>query len=190
MAHEMQRVYSPEEKKEFQASFHHNLVAILEGARRTGVPVIVNTMAYNYDFAPVWESQTPLTLFAAEKASLVDLRGKVDKGTADPSELYTLGRRLWHAGQPEAGRHYMDQAYAASARPFIATNAINETIREVAQAQGATLFDVKSFIDRASPTGLADHTFMADHCHINIEGNALVAAKLCEMIPSAIQLRR
>jgi len=64
----------------------------------------------------------------------------------------------------------------------------NEIIRAIAADNQLPVADVEAVITRAEPHGVPGETLFSDHCHLNAEGNKILAATLEEKLREVLKL--
>lgn len=171
--------------------FRRNLERLLDKYKAAGIPVFVGTVASNLKDQPPFAS-TPLPADAAAEAEAT--LAAIDDGRFDAVANGSLERIETLAAQhasaalyfaaARAREHRGDHAAAADdyalARDhdvlrFRAPSAINEVIRELAQATNAHLVDTEARLAAESGNGLIGSELMLEHLHPNVEGYFLIA---------------
>jgi len=130
--------------------FRGNLERLLARYRAAGIPVFIGTLASNE------RDQPP---FAG---------GAADGDTA--RARFAQARALDAAGNFLAARREYLAAKDRDELRFRAPEAMNDLIREVAAAEGATVVDVQGALAAASRDGVIGADLMLEHVHPNVEG--------------------
>ena len=147
--------------------FRGNLDRLLKKYRAAGIAVYVGTLASNErDQAPFVSSAT-----AGDDAA---------------AKHYERARTLDAAGNfPEARTEYIAAKDRDELR-FRAPEAFNELIRELAQADGATLVDVNGAFAAVARDGIIGSDLMLEHVHPNVEGYFRLATAFYPPVSSRI----
>jgi len=128
--------------------FHGNLERLLAKYRVAGIPVFIGTLASNERDQPPFAS-----------------------GDGDSAQQrFELARTLDAAGDYAAARVEYLAAKDRDELRFRAAEAMNDVIREVAAAGGATVVDVQAALAAASRDGIIGADLMLEHLHPNVEG--------------------
>ncbi|MEM1096667.1 MAG: GDSL-type esterase/lipase family protein [Bacteroidota bacterium] len=136
------------------AQFARNMEDVLTIFGDAGIPVLLGTVASNLaDQPPLGDAEAALEAFA---------RGQVFAET-DTAAAYTAFQEA---------KEYDDIR-------FRAPEAINASIRTLAQSASVTLVDTEAVLRAASPGGLPG-TLFTDHLHPTAEGYALMATAFAQ----------
>jgi tetratricopeptide (TPR) repeat protein len=178
--------------------FEDNLSALLELARKAGVPVVLCTVPSNLrGWAPnrsAFGPGVPPAARAEVRAALEDAREALDAG--DPATaieplrraleaapghadaLFLLGRAYDALGNVEQARRAFVAARDHDAKPTRATTAINETIRRLAREHGALLVDIERTFDAAAEAGVPGFDLIQDYVHPTPGAHRRIAREL------------
>ena len=191
-------------------AFQRNVEEVVRTADRSGVPVVLSTMATNLrDCAPfgTWRSSTvpPADMdgmMAAFRAAPTNSgpNGDTTKGwrevvrlcrailEADPRDAQThfqLGVSELALGNATAARTEFLMARDLDALPFRADSALNLVVTTVAEeSKGRRLgfVDAQKAIAEASDFGIAGGDLFYEHVHLNPEGNHRLAVALADAV--------
>jgi tetratricopeptide (TPR) repeat protein len=176
-------------------NFARNLADIVSLGRRSGATVLMTTVPVNLKDCPPFASQHRPDLSAGQLGEWNEIfqRGRQAQAAGRFAEALT---NYAAAGQIDvrfaelpfrravcelalgrtnaAGDDYRLACDEDTLR-FRADSIINQTIREVAAAQGITLVDAEEECARQSADGLPGDALFYDHVHLNFSGNYLVA---------------
>jgi lysophospholipase L1-like esterase len=184
-----------------EASLVANLEAVIEAARRHGVPVVLATLASNTrGFAPVafWEEglETPAREdLRAHLEAAGELAGREPGRAAEQLEAlaerhplhagvaWELARALEALESPRAAEWFR-RARDLDAMPWRATSAANQALRELAQRRELPLADAEAAFDRDSG-GAPGWELFYDHVHPSLRGQSLLADTLFEAMVAA-----
>jgi tetratricopeptide (TPR) repeat protein len=178
-----------------QKNFVRNLADIAELGRRSGATVFLATVPVNLKDSPPFASQHRLDLRTAqldewnkifgrgrsaqEASRFADaLAAYKEAGRIDPEFAELPFRRAvceLRLSQTNAAADFLLARDLDTLR-FRADSRINQTIRQVAAAEGITLIDAEQECIRQSPNGITGESLFYDHVHLNFTGNYLVAA--------------
>jgi Tfp pilus assembly protein PilF len=181
--------------------FAANIARILDAFSRAGVPVLIGTLASNErDQAPFASALTPGADGAAWSAAVDAAAAALDAGNARAAERsaraalaideagarahYLLARALDSQGRYAAARAAYLAAKDRDVLRFRAPEALNDSIRRLAAAGGATLVDVESTLAAHARNGIVGNDLMLEHLHPNARGYFLIAAAFCEPLLS------
>lgn len=166
--------------------FRFNMNLLLQGYADVGIPVYVGTLASNLrDQAPflsgtgeaeastvndaIREAGTLLSAGRADSALLV-MDGAVADAPGHAGAHFVRARALESLGRIDEAR----QAYIASKDRdelrFRAPEAMNDIIRDLADAHGARVVEVQKAMEDASPNGLIGKDMMLEHLHPTVPG--------------------
>lgn len=187
-----------------RAAFGRNLEDLCAAAARSGVPVVLATVAVNTtDQPPLLALHAPGTANTDSIRCATLLAGAaqaLERGDADAAEalldaalvldpehaggLYLCGRQLAAQGRPVEARARFRQACEGDALRFRADTGINDVIRAVASA-----YDNTVLADVAMAMEDVDHaTVFLDHVHFSFAGNLAVGALLSTSAAQALDL--
>ncbi|MDP6803467.1 MAG: tetratricopeptide repeat protein [Gemmatimonadota bacterium] len=183
------------------AGMQDNLAEILHAAKRSGVPVVLSTVAVNLGACPPFASHEPPGWSPEERArwkraveagvrreEAGDPAGALDAFT-EAQEMapghaethYRRGMCLESLGRfEEAGLAY-GRARDTDALRFRADRRINAIIRELGAAgpaEGVFFADAEKAVAESSPGGIPAADSFLDHVHFTFPGNWLVAREL------------
>ncbi len=176
-------------------NFARNLADIVGLGRRSGAAVLMTTVPVNLKDCPPFASQHRPDLSAGQLGEWDEIfqRGRQAQAAGRFAEALT---NYEAASQIDArfaelffrravcelalGRTNSAVADYRLARDedtlrFRADSVINQTIRQIAAAQGITLIDAEEGCARQSADGLPGDALFYDHVHLNFSGNYLVA---------------
>ncbi len=196
------RLWDDEGKRAVVAGFAEGLRDILRRARRAGVTVVLCTVPCNLrDWRPqrsaIDESLAGDMRLRWQRA-LDEARSRVDAPAdhepdaalaealaLDPThaESHWLAGRLHEArGEWGLAREAYSRACDLDASPARRLSAINETIRELALAEGALLVDVEQAFVDASEHGLVGFELIEDYVHPTLAGHRIVAWEIWQAL--------
>ncbi|MGA2248094.1 MAG: tetratricopeptide repeat protein [Verrucomicrobiota bacterium] len=175
-------------------NFARNLEAIVELGQHSGARVLLATVPVNLKDSPPFASQHRPDLSAAELDAWEKYFGR-GRAAQEAGRFADALAAYNEAGQVDAEfaelpfrqavcELALNQTNAVSnfllARDldtlrFRADSRINQTIRRIAVARGATLIDAEQDCARHSPAGITGESLFYDHVHLNFAGNFLVA---------------
>jgi tetratricopeptide (TPR) repeat protein len=181
-----------------EASFRASLTQMAEIAREARVLFVLGVPAVNQaDWPPDLSLHDPslaldaLRAFDERLAEGKRLRGDgaiaeatrafAAAAAIDPRHAeahYRLGACYHALGRSDSARIEYNAAIAADATPIRATPRLQETIRSVAAATGATLVDAAALFAEQSEGGLVGRRLMLDYCHPTLEGHERIADAL------------
>lgn len=147
-----------------QAQFEANIADVLATFRAAGIPVYLATLTANL------KDQPPLG------------------DDAEALAAYRRGQQLVAEGDTLAARAAFLEARAFDEIRFRAPEAINETIRRLAQSPGVTLVDVAETFRTNSPKHLEGDALFDDHLHPNARGYDLMAAAFFDALRPQLRL--
>jgi len=139
--------------------FESNLGRLLATYRAAGVPVFIGTLVSNE------RDQAPLAILAGAEGDAV--------GAAKTA--YNAAQDAEAAGQHAAAREGYAWARDLDPLRFRAPATFNDVVRRVAEAQGATVVDVRVAFASASEHGLVGERLLLEHVHPNLDGYFLLA---------------
>lgn len=198
------------------ANFKGNLEDILHTAQRTGVPVILSTVAVNLkDCAPFgslhtgtlsgtqtldWEKAYleggALESAGAHRQALGPYRkaAEIDPQYADLQ--FRIGTCELALTNHDQARQDFELARDYDALVFRADTRINSAIQEAASrhaGQDVRLLDAAKILAQNSPDGIPGLNFFYEHVHLNFAGNYLLALNFADQVkgrlPSSITVR-
>ena len=190
------------EKAEVRRLFEDNVGAILDMARKAGVPVLLCTVPSNLSgWKPNQSAFAPEVSFENRRA-VQDLLGTakaaLDGGNAAAAVQdlekarsfavgyaevqFLLGRAYEALGRWDDARRAYALARDADAKPTRAVSGINEAIRRLARQPGAILVDVERDLEPRAPHGLLGFDLFQDYVHPKPETHQLIALELWKAI--------
>lgn len=137
-------------------NFRRNLGDILSKAKAADVPVFIGDLASNV------RDQAP---FISEASGNLPAAG----------DVFREARMLERSGRFDAARAAYLRAKDLDGLRFRSSEEFNAVIREEAARAGATLVEVKTAFESASPNGLVGASLMHEHLHPKIDGYFLMA---------------
>jgi tetratricopeptide (TPR) repeat protein len=175
-----------------------NLRAVIGAAARAGIPVVLCTVPSNVaDWVPnqsVFDADLPAEDRRTVEQRLRAARDALARNEAEAAvrELeparalapghaevhYRLGRAYEALERWDDARSAYHRARDADAQPSRAVGSINETIRRVAEADGAILVDVERSLETWAPHGLMGFNLFEDYVHPKPRGHQLIAFEL------------
>jgi len=183
--------------------FHGNMRRILERFAAAGVPVFVGTLASNERDQPpflnslaedtdedAWEAASARGRAALEAGDAVAAESAfrealaLDDGAADA--WYGLGSALLAQGRRSEAREAFLAAKDRDALRFRAPEAMNDILRELATATGATLVDTQRGLATASDDRIIGADLMLEHLHPNVRGYFLLADAFYEPLAKTL----
>jgi tetratricopeptide (TPR) repeat protein len=176
-------------------NFARNLGAIIEMGRRSGATVLLATVPVNLRDSPPFASQHRQGLSAAE---LEEWDKALGRGQQAQDERRFADALAAYKETSQVDREYAELVFRqaacelaisqrnAAASDFLlardldtlrfrADSQLNQTIRRVAAAHGATLIDAEQEAARRSADGIPGEALFYDHVHLTFTGNYLVA---------------
>ncbi len=192
MAGEQTIPYGSPEYARGLRQFRANLSDLLATYERTGVPVFIATIASNERdqppfetvFAPgtdeaAWHRAYGEGVDAVRRGDLVGARDAFREAmavdTLAASAFYAFARAAEALGDTVEARAAFVAARDRDALRFRAPEAINDVIREVAAAHGATVVEAEAALRRASPGGTIGNEEMLEHLHPTLDGYSHIA---------------
>jgi tetratricopeptide (TPR) repeat protein len=181
------------------AHFEANLTDMARAARSAGVPLVLSTVAVNLrdqvPFASLDEEQTSWKerrdlergveaaweqLEAGDSTGALAAVDSLLASRGDHAEAHFLrGRALLALGRLEEAGESLELARDHDTLRFRADSRINEVIRAVAAAEGATLVDLaEHFRQGAGGEPLPGRRLFHEHVHLNFAGNHAAALHL------------
>jgi tetratricopeptide (TPR) repeat protein len=192
--------------------FERNLRDLLTIGTRTGVPIVICTVATNLKDCGPFASLHRAGLTASEQAecrvayesgaasqqhgNLAEAKlayeraARIDGGFAELDFRRAECCRL--LGQNPEAEHLFRQARDEDALQFRADERINEIIRRCAQAfasRGVRLLEADKLFATNSPQGLTGAEFFYEHVHLRPEGNYLLARAISRPVAEALALK-
>jgi tetratricopeptide (TPR) repeat protein len=184
------------------AHFEANLRDIVRFGEKSGVKVIVSTVASNLkDCAPFaslhrpgltaaqrteWEKlyqagvgQESATNFSSA-LGFYQLAAKLDDRHAELR--FRMGRCEWTLGNFAQAKRSFETARDLDALRFRADDAINDVIRRSATPSSLKFIDALDATTRASLRGIAGEELFYEHVHFNFAGNYLLARAFADQI--------
>ena len=151
--------FTPEELAERMIKYRNNLSVIIQMCQDRHVPIIIGSVPSNL-IKPSLAGEP-----GRRYQDVLDLfaKGDYDKGQALARDILRHSPR--HQSSDEE----------------------NGIIRSLARQYGAPLADVEAFVIAKEPHHVPGETLFNDHCHLNPEGNKLLAAAYEEQIVSLFQ---
>ena len=153
--------FTREDVETRMTAFRGNLQHIVQLFKQGGVPVIIGTIPSNL-VKPYLPEEAQASY--APVWQLLEQRKY--------AEAEALGKQVL---RDAVGRHQ------SSPRE-------NEIIRAIAADNQLPVADVEAVITRAEPHGVPGETLFSDHCHLNAEGNKILAATLEEKLREVLKL--
>jgi tetratricopeptide (TPR) repeat protein len=197
-------------------NFRENLHDILDVAHKTGVPVILSTVAVNLKDCAPFASIHSAGLEEKQKSAWDKLyeEGVKLESTGSDSEALALYQKAagidpqfadlqFRMGNCELALTNNDRALRDfelardyDALDFRADTRINTAIREAASrraGQGVYLLDAANALAQSSPGGIPGFNLFYEHVHLNFAGNYLLALKFSErvkeLLPNSVTVR-
>ena len=172
-----------------RTAFRGNLEAMVSMAREHGIQVFLSTLPSNprYDgnipgrpiegyqhpsevkYPPCVE-RTKASLDRNETAKTITLAASCDH----VESLRLAGFAHWKNGAYQRAKVLLDQYMEVEPRNRCRPS-FQRIIREVAASQNVPLIDLESAINDASPHGVPGPELFVDYCHLNWQGQAIVA---------------
>ncbi|MBT3343149.1 MAG: hypothetical protein HN712_04095 [Gemmatimonadetes bacterium] len=149
-----------------------NLHDIAAATHAAGIPLALCTLASNETGFPPARDTTQVTARAMgdPQELLIQARSR-----SDAYQAYKAGQMLQEAGQDRKAAAAFQLAKELDPSPWRAVDALNQTIRDVAEESGATLVDVEAAFRAYSPTAGIGWSLMSDHLHPSAAGQLLLA---------------
>jgi tetratricopeptide (TPR) repeat protein len=194
-------------------SFARNLDQILQSGLRSGVKVLLSTVAVNLKDCPPFASVAANPLDEAQRKrqeDLIALGATAETGgkwaeakqfyeqaialNPDSAELqYRLGRCCVQAGDTAAARQPFQLAADRDWLPFRADSRINDIIREAGRrfaGRDLVLCDAAAALSYDSPAGIPGQELFYEHVHLNFDGNYRLALawadNIQKLLPPAV----
>jgi len=165
------KLYSPAEKEKIYEQFEANLRELAAMCREAGVPLVWGTVPSNL--------RIPLMVYAREKHDRAEL-------PAEPMTEFQRGAALFSQGRYPEARSVLQQAIAASPRPWRATWRNNRILREVARELSVPLADVEQRVTNAAQQGIPGNDLFDDCCHLNERGYLIMLKTYAETLVGAV----
>jgi tetratricopeptide (TPR) repeat protein len=203
-------------REHLNASFRGNLEAIVDAGLRSGIPILLSSMASNLkDCAPFGSLHAPMPSdpalaewersFSAGSTNAQQgrwneaLRSYDEAARISPkfAELqFRLGESWLAISNNSSAAKSFTLARDLDALPFRADSKLNQAVEECARrhaGEGVTYLDAETALAQASPDGITGHELFLEHVHLNFDGNYRLALAVAEQIksrlPSAIKNR-
>ena len=187
----------PDEINAVVDNYQTNLNQILEAANRTDTPLLLMTVASNWEWldraglSKEWLQETLPGSNTNSKAGLLLARDKVDFEIAEsePSTRYqwlfkraVINQRLenWEA----AKRDYRD-AMNQDLRLRRASDLMADRVRKVAKGRDAVIVDTIELLSETAPHGIIGFNEFYDYVHFRPEGSIRVAGFLFDSLREA-----
>jgi tetratricopeptide (TPR) repeat protein len=194
------------------AHFRDNLEDIVKAGVKSGIPVVLSTMASNLrDCAPfgslhasalgaadlaAWEKAYQAGTEQAGQgdwagaARLLEAAGKYSPKYAE--QQFQLGQcALGLSNNPAAWDSFI-KARDWDALPFRADGSLNQAAGEIAKSyaeRGVAFVDSERLLAERSPDGISGAGFFFEHVHLNAEGNYQLARVWADKIQSLLPAR-
>lgn len=185
--------------------FRHNLEQIVRYAKMTNTPVLLLTLPYRAELCPAYFHPQPLIsdiknrsmrrqvhrLFETGRAALAEAEYRrawdrfeqVSLATPEsPLPYYYAALAARELGEKDQAFELFGQAREKTKGNLGAVLSINETIRAVADAEGADLLDTAALFAAAGEHPLDADNLLHDFCHPNEEGHRLIAEALLKKL--------
>jgi lysophospholipase L1-like esterase len=175
-----------------------NLMAMLDQARRHGVPAVVCTTASNESgMAPIGVDVADASLDrvlpdlervleTAPGDALESLRALVEDHPRHARLRFLLGRACAGVGDSAAARAAFLAARDLDTMPWRPVSVTEQAIRDAASARGAVLCDVARAFREGSPDGATGWDLLDDHVHLALRGQAEAARLMAEAIATGV----
>lgn len=203
-------------KKLVYNSFRENLDDILRAGSRSGVPIILSTVASNLRDCPPFASLHTPGLTASDTAGLEELAklaatlestgsdeaaAKIYKEmTVNDGQFaetrYRQALSFLKLGNQTEARRSFELARDLDALPFRTDTPLNTLIRQAASrwaGQGVRLVDAEEALSQHASDGMPGRDSFYEHVHLTFEGNYLLARsfgdRAKDLLPKAISDR-
>ena len=196
-------------------NFRGNLRDILRAGQKSGVPIILSTVASNLKDCAPFASAQGLALDENQKSAWdkiyregVALETAGDYGEAlglyaKAAEIdsrfaelqFRIGRCHLALTNPDQARHDFELARDYDTLAFRADTRINAITREAAAraGKGVYLVDSTEVLAQSSRDGIPGHELFYEHVHLNFDGNYLLArafaGQVAKLLPASISAR-
>jgi tetratricopeptide (TPR) repeat protein len=191
--------------------FRGNMERILARFAAARVPVYVGTLASNErDQPPFLSLRDPAGPAARFDAALAKSRAALEGGDAAAAEAaareavgldegaadgwFALGRSLEAIGRHSEARAAYLEAKDRDALRFRATEAVNDTLRELATAHGAVLVDSQRALAAQAANRIIGDDLMLEHLHPNVRGYFILSdafyARLADALDAPVRIPR
>ncbi len=194
-------------------SFRENLDEILRVGHRSGVPIILSTVASNLRDCPPFASLHAPGLTASDTSGLEELgrlagtlesTGNEEAAAKMYNEMnasdgqfaetrYRQAQSFLRLGKRIEARRSFELARDLDALPFRTDTPLNTLIRDAASrwaSQGVHLVDAEKALGQDAPDGIPGRYSFYEHVHLTFEGNYLLARSFGdqarEVLPKAI----
>ena len=185
----------PALRREVAEAFAKNLAAIVEDARRRGVPLYLCTAPANLaDWPPArrhvtresthpdmqreWASLEALA-DAGDHAAVVDAAGLwIDARGEDAAVRYQLAVALRALSRDDEARESFALALENDPVPRRALGTFNDAVRAYAGTPGVRVVDLAERFAAYAESGLIGFELVCDNCHPTPLGNALIALEI------------
>ena len=189
------------------ASYERNLRATIAAAKKTGVTVIVSTVATNLKDCAPFASLHRGNMNSAELRawSTFVVEGQLDSENSPAQALkrfqaaaaidgefaqleFLMARAAVKLGDYKAAKEHFIRARDLDTLRFRADSRINEINRSVAGATAVSLVDAEKILSDAAPDGIIGTNQIYEHVHMTPEGNYLLArAMFANIAPKLAQ---
>lgn len=181
--------------------YRANLRAILARYRKAGIPVFIGTVVSNERDQPpfisghgegidtaAWSRHFDAGNRALETGDALGALRNFD-AAVDIDDAHAEGHFLRGRALDRLGRYHEARAAYLAAKDrdelrFRAPEAVNDILREVAAAQGATVVEVQEAFVHAARNGIVGQDLMLEHLHPNLRGYFLMADAFYEGLRS------
>ena len=178
-----------------EAGYRYHLGRIVEVAEAAGVPVLVSTVAVNWDDAP-----GEFDFGAPRPREVQEALGEADAALSegrDPSDAFERAHALWpeastwHSraqilrrhGLPEEALEAYREAVLRDENPHRAPPWVNDVIREL---DGVVLIEGAEALAGASTDGIVDWEQIYDHCHPTPTAHGRLADAFADALTSEV----
>lgn len=167
--------------------FRDNMLALLDKYQRANIPVFISTVASNIADQKPFASTSSLNLETLteqfggsqrqswDKQTLAKLKNTITQSD-DANAHFWLAQQYQNVGEFKQAKQLFIQAKELDVLRFRAPEAINKTIRQLADSMdNVNLVDGYAAISKRSRGGIIGSNLMLEHLHPNVTGYFLIA---------------
>jgi len=169
-------VFDDDKKRLRYGNYRRNIEAMAQMAGRTGVTLMLCTVAYNRLGVPPFYSRQYGSSYIDFKRHLTEqkIEQYLQGGNPDAFMEYAAGQALYEQGDYPAAKKHLEEAFILDGRPHRANNEINAIIKQAAAKYNLLLIDVDAAVCAASVGQIPSSELFSDHCHLNPQGQKIL----------------
>jgi tetratricopeptide (TPR) repeat protein len=192
------RPIEPANRPAFYRAYRANLEGILRAGESAGAETVVCSLAGNLrhwrpENLPVEKNPVLREILDHARDLIADKQWEQARDLLEnnrpaddmPAEFaFSLAQAYWALEESGKAAAAFEAAAAADRRHWRVDPAINRLARELAGSSGDSVFfaDTAAALKKASPHGVPGIEFFFDSCHLNYEGNAILAREMFHTI--------